>query len=85
MIKDDLVNKVGFVYDEDAKKSHNRWIMYPTLWKGKNYLSLHAEVDNLYVKQRESIKFYIPTSYLGIGAQGGEGGGGGSGVPLGPT
>lgn len=38
-IKDDLVNSTGLIANSDTVKKNDRWIYYPSLWKGKNYLS----------------------------------------------
>ncbi|MCP4132223.1 MAG: hypothetical protein GY754_14725, partial [bacterium] len=71
-IKDALVNKHGVVVDTPIVKAHSRWVYYPSKWKGKNYLSIHAEKLNLSVQERESLKFYIPKNTLETGAQGGD-------------
>jgi len=47
MITPAVVGPTGFIEDKESKESHQRWVYYPSQWKGKNYLSIHAEKTGL--------------------------------------
>ncbi|HOP65086.1 MAG TPA: hypothetical protein PK906_17035, partial [Spirochaetota bacterium] len=70
-IKDDLVNKSGIIANTDTVNKNDRWIYYPSLWKGKNYLSLHIEKKNLGRRYKQDVSFFYPGKYTSIGAEGG--------------
>ncbi|PKL15591.1 MAG: hypothetical protein CVV49_20660, partial [Spirochaetae bacterium HGW-Spirochaetae-5] len=70
-IKDDLVNRSGVIVNSDVVESNDRWVYYPSLWKNKNYLSIHAEKINLVPKYKQNVNFFFPAELLTSGAQGG--------------
>ena len=72
MIKDDLVNRYGVMTGENTVSNRSKWIYYPSMWKGKNYLSIHSEKNNLYPNEKESLDLYIPYRYVATGAEGGD-------------
>src|SRR4030042_1628842 len=72
LITNQVLGPTGLLEDGDTKKAYQRWIYYPTPWKGKNYLSLHAEKNNLSPNEKNTFNLYVPARYLNIGAQGGD-------------
>ncbi|TFH42256.1 MAG: hypothetical protein E4G96_03815, partial [Chrysiogenales bacterium] len=72
LVTPEVMNPTGILQNDDSMNMHQRWIYYPTPWRGKNYLSLHAERTTLSANEKQTIDIYIPARYLDIGAQGGK-------------
>ena len=72
LVTDEVMAPTGLLQDDNARKRHQRWIYYPTPWRGKNYLSLHAERTSLGANEKQTLELYIPARHLAVGAEGGQ-------------